>query len=85
MYKVFITNKAEKQLDRLDKADARDISKKILELDFPFASNFDIQKMVDPQKMYRLRVGKARIIMKISDAEKRIYIVKIGYRGAVYG
>lgn len=85
MYRVFITKKAEKQLDRLDKPDAKAVAEKILQLDFPFPRNFDTQKMADGEKLYRLRVGRARVIFKISDKEKKLEIVKIGYRGGVYG
>lgn len=45
----------------------------------------DIKKLTGEWKgYYRLRVGKARVILFFDFQENRIVIVKAGYRGKIY-
>lgn len=84
MYKVFFENRAYKQLSKLSKTDAKRVSEKLQKLGYPFASNYDIDKISGEEDYFRLRVGVIRIIFKIDYIGKRIIIRKIKYRGQIY-
>ncbi|KKQ92112.1 MAG: hypothetical protein UT58_C0005G0014 [Microgenomates group bacterium GW2011_GWC1_39_7b] len=83
-YKVIVTKKTDKQLQKLSKIDVKRIVEKILRLSYPFPSNYDISKMAEAHDYFRLRVGTIRTIFEIDHDRKEIWIRKIKYRGQVY-
>ena len=83
-YKVFFTNKSEKELKKLAKSDALRVLNSLNKLTYPFPANADIRKMVNHNHSYRLRVGSLRVIFIMQPEEKRILILKTGYRGNIY-
>lgn len=84
MYKVFFTKKADKQISKIAKTDAKRILEKVSKLNYPFPTNFDITKIASKKDYFRLRVGDTRTILKIVDDKKQIIVRKIDYRGGVY-
>lgn len=85
MYKIFVTKKAEKELDKLSSSDIKQVVKKIPQLSSPFKTgNMDIKKLSGIRGFYRLRIGKIRIIFEIDEDKREIWIRKIGYRSRVY-
>lgn len=79
--KVIVTKNAEKQLKKLD----RDIFTRVLNglkglEEIP--PQGDIKSLKGYRGMYRLRVGKYRILYEILD--EKIYILNIGSRGDIY-
>jgi len=84
MYKILITSKAEKQLNRLTREDARRITKEILKLSSPLRRNLDVKKITGQKDFYRLRAGRIRVIFEVNKRRKEIWIRKVGYRGGIY-
>jgi len=76
MYEVLLTKKAEKEINKLARVDSSKLIAKLLNLVYPFPSNFDI--------FYRLRVGRVRAIFEVDFSRKEIWVRKVGYRGSVY-
>jgi mRNA interferase RelE/StbE len=83
-YKVIVSKKTNKQLQKLSRVDLKRIVEKLLYLDYPFPPNFDIDKMTNEDNYFRLRVGTTRIVFEIDYAAKEIWIRKIKSRGQVY-
>ena len=78
-----MTDKIQKFIDKLDsKTKARIIS--ILEsiLESPFSIP-NLKKLRGKKNLYRIRIGKIRIIFKIS-SNKKPEIVDIDFRGDIY-
>ena len=83
MYKIYFTNKAEKELGKLARIDIDRILEKLPHLSEK-SPNLDIKKLINQNNFYRLRIGKTRIIFEIDDNRKEIWIRKVGYRGGIY-
>lgn len=80
--KVFITKKAEKELDRIPDLFARNVSQGILSLSenpFPPAS-----KKLHGQENWRLRIGDFRIIYTIDKKKNELTVLRIADRKTVY-
>jgi mRNA interferase RelE/StbE len=84
VYKVIISKKTDKQLQKLSKVDIKRIIEKLRKLDYPFPPNFDIDKMTNEDNYFRLRVGTTRIVFEIDHAKREIWARRIQYRGQVY-
>jgi len=77
-----MTDKIQKFLKSLDKKTKEKLKKRLLLLkESPYKGN-DIKKLQGYNDLYRLRVGKIRIIYKAPNQE--IEIIDIDYRGNVY-
>ncbi|MBU4311426.1 MAG: type II toxin-antitoxin system RelE/ParE family toxin [Candidatus Omnitrophica bacterium] len=82
MYKIQIIPSAIKDLDRLDKKFFDQIKKRILAL----SSNprpVNSLKLTNEQG-YRIRNGDYRILYRIDDTDKLVYIYRIKHRKDVY-
>lgn len=78
-YKIKFEKKAQKFLDRQDKQQRLRLYREIFKL--PYGT--DIKKLVGTE-MYRLRVGKYRILYTIDDGIRLISIENIDSRGQIY-
>ncbi len=83
-YKIFFTKKSEKNLTRLASFDAKNIIRRLQQLDVPFPNSLDIKKMSGTPGFYRLRSGSVRAIFEILEKQKEIWVRKIDYRGNIY-
>lgn len=83
-YKIFFTKKAEKDLNKLAKIDAKSTVEKIAKITLPFPPELDIKKIPAVPRFYRLRIRKIRAIFELDKDKKEIWIRKIKYRGGVY-
>ncbi len=83
-FKIFFTKKSEKNLTQLASYDAKNIIRRLQQLDIPFPSNLDIKKMSGVPGFYRLRSGSVRAIFEVLDKQKEIWVRKIDYRGNIY-
>ncbi len=80
--KLFITKKAEKELDKIPGPIAYNISQNILKLSFnPYPTN---SKKLQGENNYRLRIGSFRVIYTINKKEKEITILRIANRKTIY-
>ena len=79
-YKIFFTKKSEKNLTRLASFDAKNIIRRLQQLDVPFPNSLDIKKMSGTPGFYRLRSGSVRAIFEILEKQKEIWVRKIDYR-----
>lgn len=50
----------------------------------PFAPNHNLKKLKDPLHGYRLRIGNFRAIYLLDNGQKRLIVVKIKHRSAIY-
>ena len=83
-FKVFISKPAQKFLASCDKH----VSKRILEkVNFVLPFNpvpHDSKRMLGEQGVFRLRIGKYRVIYSVEYSEEKIIILEIGKRENVY-
>ena len=80
--KLFITKKAQKELDKIPDALTKDISNNILLLfTNPFPPN---SKKLQGQNNYRLRIGSFRVIYTIDKKKKEITILRVADRKTIY-
>ena len=81
-YKIVLTNKAQKQLDKLSNDIADIIFESINGLKFnPRPKGY---KKLKGRDGYRIRVGSYRIIYEIFDKELIIDVVAVGHRKDIY-
>ena len=81
---IYTSSKALKFLDKLDNTRRTFIYEKLSSLkDFPEV-NMDIKKMKGMDNIYRIRIGKIRIIFDVDKNESIITIVNIDFRGNIY-
>ena len=69
-YKIFLTQKSEKNLTHLASHDAKNIIRRLLQLDVPFSNTLDIKKMSGSPGFYRLRSGSVRAIFEVLEKQK---------------
>jgi mRNA interferase RelE/StbE len=81
VYSVFLTDFAKKQLTKIDRQEAKRITKKLHEISAdPFLY---VSKLVG-QDLYKLRVGNYRVLMTIQQDKLVIIVVEIRHRRNVY-
>jgi mRNA-degrading endonuclease RelE of RelBE toxin-antitoxin system len=85
-YHVLLSKQAYKFINELNKRQARRVTKDLGDLrNYPFFDvPHDIAKIKGRDGYYRIRIGDIRIILRIFDEGKEIYIEKIDYRSRVY-
>ena len=82
-YRIEVSRTAEKQLAKLPQLDQVRIVKVIFELatdPFPKGS----RKLTGYDDVYRIRVGRYRILYSVSKKTLVIIVLKIGHRKAIY-
>jgi mRNA interferase RelE/StbE len=80
-YKILFTNRALKQLKRLERQDQERIIAALKRIRIRPGAH--VKKLVG-EKAYRLRVGDYRVIMDIIDDKLIILVLTVGQRGNVY-
>lgn len=83
MYEVILSRSAAKFIESLDKAYRIKI-KKIIEVmrENPFA--YPYKKIRWEHNLYRIRIGKYRILYEIDKTEGKIIIIKIDKKSRIY-
>ena len=86
MYRLRFLGRAVDDLGRIDRPHQRIIKEKLIILaEDPEALKNNIKRLGgDVQDLFRLRVGRFRIIFKKNETELLILIVRIGHRKDVY-
>lgn len=80
--KIFITTRAQKELDKVPDPLAKTIARHILNLQVnPYPMN---SKKLAGQEDYRIRIGSFRVIYTIDKKQKEITILRIADRKTVY-
>ena len=82
MYKIQIIPSAIKDLDRLDKKIFSQVKNKILSLSLDPRSTNTLK--LTAEEGYRIRSGDHRILYRIDDKNKMIYIYRIKHRKESY-
>ncbi|MGD9109020.1 MAG: type II toxin-antitoxin system RelE/ParE family toxin [Gammaproteobacteria bacterium] len=83
-YNIKIHKQAKKKLQSLNAKDRLKITDKIMELSYnPDSANLDT-KVLTNSSLWRLRIGKWRVIYSRDDIVKILRIEKIKSRGDVY-
>ena len=82
-YKLEISHTAEKQLKKLPPPDQRRVTKAILDLaDTPFPRGS--RKLSGYEDVFRIRIGRYRILYSVLEKKLVIIVLKIGHRKDVY-
>ncbi|TDI44777.1 MAG: type II toxin-antitoxin system RelE/ParE family toxin [Acidobacteria bacterium] len=82
-YKIEISRSAKKQLKKLPREDQQRVVKAILELaGEPLPRG--VRKLAGYDDVFRIRVGRYRIIYSVSSGKLVIIILMIGHRKNVY-
>ena len=86
MYEIRFLGRALDDLSKIDRPHQRIIKEKLLILaEGPEALKNNIKRLKgDLEDLYRLRVGRYRIIFRKNEKELLILIVRIGHRKDVY-
>ena len=80
-YKIFFSDKALKQLKKLEKDDQERIIKSLERI--RIRPEAHVTKLIDDPG-YRLRVGDYRVILDIKKEKLMILILKVGHRKNIY-
>ncbi len=82
MWNVIILPKAEKRLENMPRQERERVIKVLYALrDDPFRYDF---KPLRGQPIWRLRVGRWRILCRVERVEMTVYVLTVGTRGDVY-
>ena len=82
-YEVEITRTAEKQLRRLPRTDQERVARAVVALatdPFPRGA----RKLSGYDDVFRVRVGRYRILYSVSDTAMIVIVLKVGHRRNVY-
>ena len=79
-YRVILEKEPEKYLRRQERA----LQIRILKAINLLPENGDVKKLSGTSGLFRVRVGKVRVIYSIDNAEHVIRIIAIGSRGQIY-
>ena len=82
-YEIEISRIAEKQLKKLPKDDQKRVADALRELcedSFPRGA----RKLSGYEDVFRIRVGRYRILYSVSETELIVIVLKIGHRKDVY-
>ena len=83
VYRVEIARSAEKQLRKIPRQDQKRLGRAMLALaDEPFPTG--TRKLTGYDDVYRVRVGRYRILYSVSNARLIVLVLKIGHRKEVY-
>lgn len=82
MYKVFLEEKATKQIAQLDSATRSRILDALGELERGFSARLDIKKLKGTRNHYRIRVGDYRILFALNSGNALVY--DVAHRQSVY-
>ncbi len=78
-YEIEVSRTAEKQLRKLPRPDQERVARKMLALaDAPFPPS--ARKLTGYEDVYRVRVGRYRVLYSVSGRRLVIIILKIGHR-----
>jgi mRNA interferase RelE/StbE len=86
LYQIYLSKQAGKYITNMNKKQANNLIQQIKDLkNHPFyKQHHDIAKLKGRKNYYRIRIGDIRIIYKIIQENKEIYIEKIDQREKVY-
>ena len=82
-YKVVISSSAEKSLKKIPKKDVQHIvvaMERLAMHPFPVGS----RKLSGYEKIFRIRIGKYRVIYEVEGQKLLILVLKIGHRKDIY-
>lgn len=79
---IFITKKAQKELNKIPSPIAKNITGKLISLsENPYPEN---SKKLEGQDNYRLRIGSFRVIYTVDKRKKEITILRVADRKTIY-
>ncbi len=82
-YKVIFSKKAAKFVYVLEKSHKEKLKQIVMQLrNNPFS--YPYKKIKGKENMYRIRIGKYRMLYEVDKINKRIIILKMDARGRVY-
>ena len=83
-YKVELAHQAEKMLDRLDRVTERRLRDRLKEISpNPYDPRLTDDVIMEEGKKYT-RVGNWRVVFRIEEADKLIFVTAIQHRSKVY-
>ena len=82
MYTILLKKHAKKFIDALSKNEKQRIVSAIEQL--PYGDDIKILKGYEKEKLFRLRVGKYRIIYTVNHGALVVYVIDADSRGQIY-
>ncbi len=82
-YKLIFTKSAERDIDKINEKNRKNILSK-LEMLVSGGKNLDTKKMQDESNTYRLRCGDYRVVYKVKNKEIVVLVIKVGHRREIY-
>jgi len=85
MFKVYVSKKALKSLEKVPQSYKRRVLEllKVLERD-PLPEGYDLKKLKGFESAYRIRIGKYRVVYEVNWEERKVLVVFIGHRSDAY-
>ena len=83
-YKVRLSDEGTKRFRKLDKRDTDRIIKKLIMLENFKKLNNIKQLSGELKNLYRMRVGKIRVLFEVNENTKTVWVVEAGFRKEVY-
>ncbi|MBU4210451.1 type II toxin-antitoxin system RelE/ParE family toxin [Patescibacteria group bacterium] len=84
-YEVKFSDEGCKKLKKLSRSDTERVLLKLNVLEDFSMKVGNIKKMRSTiGDVYRLRVGKLRVIFEVDERNKKIWVLSAGYRGGIY-
>jgi mRNA interferase RelE/StbE len=84
-WQIKITPQAEKDLSKIDRQNARRITRFLYDRVIPDPRSVGKSLKGQLREFWRYRVGDYRILAKIEDSQLLILVVHIGHRKKIYG
>lgn len=86
MYFIELSSRAQKFLDKLDKAKKERIETRLKNLEKnPIPSDSKFIGRYNNEMVFRYRIGKFRVLYKVKEKDKIVLIAKIDKRDRIYG
>ena len=83
-FEVEFTKRGERYLYKLSKVDVEKVVLKLKQLKFFPKDQRNIKRLSGFKDCYRLRVGKIRVVFKVNNRDKIIWIFGVDYRDKIY-
>ncbi len=83
-YKVRLSDEGTKRFRKLDKRDSYKIMKKLILLENFKKLNTIKQLSGELKNLWRMRMGKIRVLFEIDEKTKTVWVVEAGFRKEVY-
>ena len=85
-YTVRFSKEGWKRLNRLDRREAKKVTEKV-EFLRSFRTLGTVKRMSGRhyKDIFRLRVGNIRVLFRVIEDKREVWVIDVGFRGSIYG